>query len=165
MEVLRILLKHPYQRQPCFAIPQVLTYASNYTICDSLQVSVPLEGIRIWDLESNLCFEEYYERILERLPTDQINFLLEAECAVDAEPDAGTDGQNPQQNTQKAREQSELWEEDLEHELKVNELIENAQSSNGWGTIPGNMMEKIIASMRIDVDYRKMLCFYRTSIL
>lgn len=70
VEVIRILLKHPYQRQPSFAVPTILTYASNYTICDSMSFTIPLDGITRWNFERGLCFEEYYVRILEELKKD-----------------------------------------------------------------------------------------------
>lgn len=70
VEVIRILLKHPYQRQPSFAVPTILTYASNYTICDSMCFTIPLEGVTRWNFKKGLCFEEYYARILKELKKD-----------------------------------------------------------------------------------------------
>ena len=60
---------------------------------------------------------------------------------------------------------SELWEEDEETCCNINELIETAQNSNTWGSLPGNLQALIKASMKIEMDYRKMLSIFRTSIL
>ena len=38
IEMFRILLKHPYQRQPSFAVKALLTMASNVTIADVYEV-------------------------------------------------------------------------------------------------------------------------------
>lgn len=292
VETIRILLKHPYQRQPIFAIPQILTYASNYTICDSMKLDIQLEGVGLWNLEKGLCFEEYYARILEAILVEEA-FSGDGEQKIKQihsdDSDSQDDGNNCQSsnsaqtkqkkqsgnsnaqkndideeyennddgvknandgtrgksdginqsendiqnnhrsqmddmqslddndgqgdgehntdcgnsqsdgndqseknmqagaqllpesikaqdgrdatdspssvNSQKASEASALWEEDLEQEVKINELIEDARNSKNWGTITGRIGEIIIASMSIIVDYRKMLSFYHTSIL
>lgn len=66
-EVLRILLKHPYQRQPLNPQPEVLTLASNITIQQHSDICPePLRNVGI-DLPGNLSFEEYYN-LLSHLP-------------------------------------------------------------------------------------------------
>lgn len=168
VEIMRILLKHPYQRQPLFAVPSILTYASNYTLNDTSKFSVPLEGVGLFDLPSNLCFEEYYELIRQQL--EQENDCGNGNQNQDSNSSREQDeNENPDEESSpdmsKAVQISELWEEDSEIETKINEMIEIAESANQWGTISGNAKSKILASLRINVDYRKMLSFYRTSIL
>ncbi|MBO7442787.1 MAG: hypothetical protein J6T83_06885, partial [Paludibacteraceae bacterium] len=58
-----------------------------------------------------------------------------------------------------------LWEEDDERCDKINGLIEQINSSKSWGSIPGNLTEKIIASSKAKIDYRKTLSGFRASIL
>ena len=70
IEILRIILKHPYQRQPPFAKRKVLTHASNVTINDARQMQPFVKDMlkRLnysWPegLPAGLCFEEYYALI------------------------------------------------------------------------------------------------------
>ena len=196
VEVLRILLKHPYQRKPPCAVPCILSFASNYTIRDCYSCQVPLAGDGMWQFERGLCFEEYYARILQAMKDGSGNGRGTGDSSdskAGGESDGRVDGDGKQsegvsggtdsrtggksagesggdsnnswhdgQTDIQAQEISGLWEENLDFEVKINELIEDAES---WGSITGDMKEKILASMRIDVDYRRMLCFYRTSVL
>ena len=68
IEMFRILLKHPYQRQPPFAEKALLTMASNITIADVYEVSREVKkqmGGTEQKLPSGLCFEEYYNLLLQ----------------------------------------------------------------------------------------------------
>ena len=67
-----------------------------------------------------------------------------------------------QQDLKSARDHSALWEED---ELKQQEINEIIASTTNWGSIPGNMVEKIKASLIVKLDYRKVLSSFHTSIL
>ena len=68
IEMFRILLKHPYQRQPPFATKALLTMASNVTIADVYDVSrvvkKQMSGTEL-KFPSGLCFEEYYNLLLQ----------------------------------------------------------------------------------------------------
>ena len=68
VEMFRILLKHPYQRQPPFAAKPLLTRASNATIADVYEVSrgvkKQMNGMEL-NLPGGLCFEEYYNLLKE----------------------------------------------------------------------------------------------------
>ena len=70
VEMFRILLKHPYQRQPPFAVKSLLTRASNVTIADVYEVSrnvkAQMNGVEL-GLPSGLCFEKYYTLLKEIL--------------------------------------------------------------------------------------------------
>ncbi len=185
-EILRILLKHPYQRQPLFAIPLVLTYASNYTINDICTFSVPLDGLGLFNLPKNLCFEEYYALIANLLDkqSESSNSNNEDQPQDNEENQSQDDDEKQIQNNsgqgssivykdvnpsdisfQIPAETSELWEEDSEIETIINETIEKAETTDGWGSIAGSLKDTIIASLHITVDYRRILSFYRTSIL
>ncbi|MDD6092762.1 MAG: hypothetical protein PUB71_09690, partial [Hallerella succinigenes] len=68
IEMFRILLKHPYQRQSSFATKALLTMASNVTIADVYEVppavKKQMSGAEL-KLPSGLCFEEYYNLLLQ----------------------------------------------------------------------------------------------------
>ena len=76
-EVIRILLKHPYQRQPLNAQPELLTLASDVTLYQHGCLGInPLSDTGI-SLPEKLSFEEYY---------NLLSHLLEQQC------DTGGDG-------------------------------------------------------------------------
>jgi predicted metal-dependent peptidase len=54
------------------------------------------------------------------------------------------------------------WEQD---ELMTALVNENIRGINSWGTLPGNLVEQIIASTKARIDYRKVLAGFRASII
>jgi len=284
VEMFRILLKHPYQRQPTFPNLTVLAYASNITIADCYPVAPELPGVGQWPLPANLCFEEYYAKVFailcnmdgidgngegkngddmhgkdgiagdgdgngggentpnksdeddnagrggkntgneDKYPIDSKdgngggkngddlsggrmhgkdgiagdgdgngesentpnkpdeddnaggggkNTGNEDKDSIDSK-DGGGGGKNGddlsggrEAGTEKSEleQVAELWEEDQETESSVNELIEIAESCDTWGTIDGKIKGLIKASLKIDMDYRKMLRHFKTSII
>lgn len=187
IEVIRIILKHPYQRLPPFPNRKVLTYASNITIADSYKTSVLLPGVNQWPLPKNLCFEEYYNKIFAILSTPPEENANSGESIIppefsppssdeDIESDSESSGSNASSqkttknkgrfNEQSSEEQlSALWEEDEDICCDINGIIEIAEASNTWGTLSGNLIEIIKASKVIALDYRKILSLFKTSIL
>lgn len=145
IEIFRILLKHPYQRQPPFAQKALLTMASNVTIADVYEVPKEIkdqmDGTEIL-VPKGLCFEEYYS-LLKEIPLPKTN------------------GTIPNLNAQIA----ELWEEDNEYCCVINDLIEVALANNTWGSIPGQMQSLIKVSLKVDMDYREMLSAFKTSVI
>ena len=145
IEIFRILLKHPYQRQPPFAQKALLAMASNVTIADVYEVPKEIkdqmDGTEIL-VPKGLCFEEYYS-LLKEIPLPKTN------------------GTIPNLNAQIA----ELWEEDNEYCCVINDLIEVALANNTWGSIPGQMQSLIKVSLKVDMDYRKMLSAFKTSVI
>lgn len=217
IEIIRILLKHPYQREPPFAKRKVLTQASNITINDVYEISCTakkfLKGLD-YNLPKNLSFEEYYSLVYEILshgkPNTNCNSSiipsnLPGKNDDDDEDDEKSDekdfdetqNQNSEQNchaeldsaslnkkiprqVRNANENpqiqndeifdsdeqiSALWEEDESTCFEINNLIENAENSENWGTLPGSLQNLIKASRKIEMDYRKMLSIFRTSVI
>lgn len=194
IEVIRIILKHPYQRLPPFPNRKVLTYASNITISNSYITAVELEEVNRWPLPKNLCFEEYYNKIFAILSTPpeengntgesiippEISLPhsddnLNSDSEETAEQSAGNNSSDEKQKSnsnkgnpggQSPEEQlSALWEEDEDICCDINNLIEITEAANTWGTLSGNLIETIKASKFIAMDYRKMLSAFKTSIL
>lgn len=207
IEVLRILLKHPYQRQPSFAKRKVLTQASNITIDDVYQIQPSardfLNGLD-YGLPSGLCFEEYYSLVYEIVSHGKPNTNCNSSIVpsdIPGNPDdeddddesqnqnqenqqsesenekSNSDSQGDMQNSASNNEDestantdydeqlSELWEDDESVCCDINNLIEIAESSDSWGTIAGNLQGLIKANMKIQMDYRRMLSLFRSSVL
>ncbi|MBQ3840321.1 MAG: hypothetical protein II819_10390 [Fibrobacter sp.] len=199
IEMFRILLKHPYQRQPSFAAKALLTMASNVTIADvydvSREVKMQMSGTEL-KLPGGLCFEEYYNLLLQNAAPNsgksggepqqsddkseqgedaQGNGAQGGESAgQDGESSGrnggGSDGSSGGQGAGNSQEQrdsqiSELWEENEEECCNINEFIEVATESNTWGSIPEKLQGLIKASLKVDMDYRKMLSLFKTSVI
>ncbi len=190
VEMFRILLKHPYQRQPPFAVKSLLTRASNVTIADVYEVSrdvkAQMNGAEL-DLPSGLCFEEYYTLLKETsVPAGGTMNKSEGENDVngggaeenagesqqmDGEAGPGIDGVSrdaqTKSNAQDVRDSqiSELWDEDEESCCDINGFIEVAEAGNKWGSISGKLQSIIKASLKVDMDYRKMLSLFKTSVI
>ena len=222
VEMFRILLKHPYQRQPPFAEKALLTCASNITIADvydvSREVKKQMSGMEM-KFPRGLCFEEYYNLLKQNATpnsgksggeqkTDS-GAVQSGEGSSDSDDagskgsqdgnassnsgaqgnsgggsgqdSRGSSGQNgggsgksrgnkgagtPQQSQANLDAQvSELWDEDEAACCDINGFIENAQAGNTWGTIPGKLQGLIKASLKVDMDYRKMLSLFKTSVI
>lgn len=217
IEMFRILLKHPYQRQPPFAAKALLTMASNITIADvydvSREVKKQMSGTE-QKLPGGLCFEEYYNLLLqestpnsgksggESQKTDsgsgRGDKSEQGEGGQDGngsgqEGDGESGGSSGQNNrgssgrdgggsggkgsgasgnsgagkSQEHRDSqiSELWEDNEEACCSINEFIEVATASNNWGTVAGKLQGLIKASLKVDMDYRKMLSLFKTSVI
>lgn len=211
VEMFRILLKHPYQRQPPFAVKTLLTCASNITIADvydvSHEVKKQMSGTEL-NLPQGLCFEEYYNLLKQKaMPaggaagepqqTDGGGGQGESEQGENGGGDSGQNdgdsGQNDesgggdasgnsqggsggkdggrksrkggQSHADRDTQVSELWDEDEAACCDINGFIEVAQASNTWGSIPGKLQGLIKASMKVDMDYRKMLSLFKTSVI
>ena len=232
IEMFRILLKHPYQRQPSFAVKALLTMASNVTIADVYEVSPAVKKQMSGTeqkLPSGLCFEEYYNLLLQSATPNSGKFGGESQKTdsgsgrgdksgqgEDAQGEGGQGGESCQQgnnnsgadsgdafsdsrgssgrnnhgssgrdgggsggkgsgasgnsgagNSQEHRDSqiSELWEENEEACCNINEFIEVATASNNWGSVAGKLQGLIKASLKVDMDYRKMLSLFKTSVI
>lgn len=216
IEMFRILLKHPYQRQPPFAAKALLTMASNITIADvydvSREVKKQMSGTE-QKLPSGLCFEEYYNLLLQNTTPNSGKSGGESQQSGDksgqdgdgsgngnqeggesgqqgGDGSGGSSGQNNRGssgrdgggsggkgsgasgnsgagNSQEHRDSqiSELWEDNEEACCNINEFIEVATASNNWGSVAGKLQGLIKASLKVDMDYRKMLSLFKTSVI
>ena len=215
VEMFRILLKHPYQRQPPFAEKALLTQASNITIADVYDVAPAVKkqmsGTEL-KLRRGLCFEEYYNLLRQQASSDSGNGNKSGvdqksddagggsgqdggEGGSDNTPNGASDdsgsgdgngsnagesgsgksrgkggpqgkgGSSRGEQQQRDSQTSELWDDDEEACCDINSFIEMAEAGNTWGTIPGELVGLIKASLKVDLDYRKMLSLFKTSVL
>jgi predicted metal-dependent peptidase len=209
VEMIRLFLKHPYQRQPEGSLREALTLGSNWVI--DQHYGLLYQGYskaREYQLPNGECFEWYVGKlnVLLRQPSppdktdpnktgDSDKKSNQRSDEAD-DPDSGEEEENghtpedkqqkqeqeqndkntqkggdgsqtqegptPHDQRQQLADQSELWEEDELRQEEINEIIRN---TTDWGSIPGNMIERIIASLQVKMDYRKALSAFHTSIL
>ena len=145
VEVIRILLKHPYDRQPDGCSTTARALGSNCVIGDSYRFQkITMEKPQDFELISHQHYEYYARRIQQLLPKSQQSL-------------AGESGESDE-NTDLAAN----WQQDELMAAQVNEVIRNVKA---WGSMPGHLVEEIIASTKARVDYRKILAGFRATIL
>ena len=139
VEVIRILLKHPYDRQPEGCSITARALGSNCVIGDSYRLQkIEMEKPADFELPSKGHFEYYARSIQKLLPKSE-------------------QGQSSEYTDIAAN-----WQQDELMAAQVNELIRNVKT---WGSLPGHLIEQIIASTKARVDYRKILAGFRATIL
>lgn len=165
-EVTRILLKHPYQRVPQNPNRSALTTASDVTISEHCYRDKNLKDAEHYNFETGLSYEEYYKKLYYICPDfDAMNNddkELEGQGKMHLSPDLG-DGET--WDYEAAADAAEMWDEDEEMTDKVNQQILKAQKTNQWGSVSGQFQETITASMKIPMDYRRILSQFRASII
>lgn len=150
-EIIRILLKHPYERQPsgcsrlAMGLGSALALADNY---DFTTLKLPQPAV--FGLPAGEAYEWYAYRIEDMLPKggDQADGLPEDMPAA-AVGDAAA-----------------LWAEDLAMACAVDLAVEEINSSStGWGSLDPNLVSKIVANTEARIDYRRVLGGFRASVL
>ena len=175
-EVLRILLGHPYMRQPFKARKGILGLASDITLKslykDTSTLPVPSDLI----YEKGKCFEEYYalvKKYVEQKETETYSPPYESDGALlddgggglDDEADMGEDTSEIENMMRPYTEGAELWEEDQLMQESIRGKIEQVKRMNQWGSLPGKVVDEILASTIVRIDYRQILSMFRASVL
>lgn len=158
-EVTRILLKHPYQRVPQNPNRSALTTASDVTINEHCYHDKKLKDAAHYNMESGLSYEEYYKKLYYICPDFD---AMEGDGKQHLMPSLknGEIGEY-----EAAADAAELWDEDEEMADSVNQQIQKAQKTNQWGSISGDFQETITASLKIPMDYRRILSQFRACII
>ena len=175
-EVLRILLGHPYMRQPFKARKGVLGLASDITLKslykDTSTLPVPSDLI----YEKGKCFEEYYalvKKYVEQKETETYSPPYESDGGLlddggggqDNEAGMGGDTSEIENMMRPYTEAAELWEEDQLMQESIRGKIEQVKRMNQWGSLPGKVVDEILASTIVRIDYRQILSMFRASVL
>ncbi len=63
------------------------------------------------------------------------------------------------------RENTRDWDSNELFSDQINDKIRIAHEGNQWGTLPGSLRERILASLRPKLDYRAVLRLFRASVL
>lgn len=162
-EMIRVFLKHPYSRRPINCPNEKMIAASDMTLYGHYK----FEEYRFvnpadFGLESGKFYEWYLMKINDENLKDSGGDSNDGDGNNDkSDSNLGFNTDVPGNMSDRAA----LWEEDDERCDKINGLIEQINSSKSWGSIPGNLTEKIIASSKAKIDYRKTLSGFRASIL
>ncbi|MCR5188439.1 MAG: VWA-like domain-containing protein [Treponema sp.] len=158
-EVTRIILKHPYQRVPKNPNRSALKTASDVTINEHCYSDKGLRNAEFYNLEQGLSFEEYYKKLYYICPNfDAAQWSENGMISPSSE-------NGEIEEYQAAADASELWDEDEEIVDTVNQQIEKAMKTNQWGSVSGDFQEMVTASLKVPMDYRRILSQFRANII
>lgn len=168
VEATRILLGHPYERQPYNCKKKVLLLASDMVISQVMDqqtlenLPYELAGLsfvkcnpqlgRI-DLLEKLPFEGWYRRLLH---------IIEKNSIAGSES-AGQGGELS--GLFEAEEAGELWEENQEALENIKNQIQKADIDEGWGESGGNLALELRESGDFSFDYKRALTRFRAKIV
>jgi len=167
-EAVRILLRHPYRHH---GKKDAAYMASNITLNENYKFRyLKYKASEIFGNDEsflNQNFEFYYREIL-KLPgaeggselTEQKSRKAEEEKSVSLNPDF-------QKAPLVAEEEecSALWQEDDFMDEKIKEIIEWAHTNMQWGILSGDFVQALIAGLKPEIDYRKVLSAFRASVI
>ena len=166
-EVLRIILKHPYQRQPYNPRRDVMRLSSDLTLCDNLEGmdTIGLEPPRIFNIPRDQAFEQYYSlmagQVMDLEMSDEGDGI-----PIDMDLPEGMKGNGDlTDDLLEADAGASLWEEDELMSEKVNHEIETAQRCNQWGSLNGDLKALIESTLVSQQNFRAILSRFRASIL
>lgn len=143
-EMIRILLGHPYMRQPINAKGQILTLASNCTIIDNIpQAAKCLAGAE-FNLAKGLSFEEYYallnrdswqEKADEESgePNDKSSCKPKDESSADESSEQADEGENSDNDEADSEEQGRAINV---NEPKLDDTCENRSNDSSNTSAP-----------------------------
>ena len=141
VEIIRILLGHPYARQPLGCKPMAMHMASDMVIKPAYHLTwLNMAGPSDFGLPEGQHYEWYAMRLND----------------MGKQEDEGSSGE------QESADYTALWEEDAFQARQIADLI---QSTTQWGSLPAGMIELIKKSTEGRIDYRNALRGFRASIL
>lgn len=160
IELIRLFLKHPYERQPDDVSRTALALGSDCVIAEGYEEdNLDLMRPQDFKLEGGQYFERYARDIDELLGG---NGAPSEDASAEGEPDPNAPQLPPKPIDENIHQKSELWQEDSMAAQEVNDLI---KSLSNWGSIPGRMVQQIQASTEARIDYRLIMQGFRSHIL
>lgn len=177
IEMIRLFLKHPYEREPEGCCREAMSIGSNITIADGYcllhKEKLPLQDPGFYHLPLGQYYEWYAKQIQGQMEEDKENSKQRKDNERETEHEQGqgngSSSDNQQQDNDPLNEQSEsnkslsaLWREDSLRRQQINDLIDR---TNDWGSIPGEIVERIKASTQAKINNRLIWQGFKSTIL
>ena len=192
IEVYRILLGHPYKRQPYNAQKNILSLASDITIYSLYKTDLPLKGVEYLKSLTNRFKtdenplgqywkdseeEKFFMRNLNIdhrsgrfYSVDDLSFedwykwiyFLVKNISISGQKAGFSNIADISQYTSDA---ADLWEENEEAEALLQDNIQKAEIDQGWGKTGGGLKREITSEVDFSMDYRRMLSQFRQNIV
>ncbi len=152
IEMIRTLMLHPYCRKPVSCGDPACAKGSDLAISTCYSIPGMITPSQC-GLPEGQHYEWYAYRCVGNNPVSPI--------PQDSDDETGA-GCLDQQVSDSNGGQAGLWEEDQWMQEGIRQAVEQITS---WGSLPGDLVEKIQAALRPKLDYRKVLSGFRSSIL
>ena len=151
IEMIRILLKHPYERQPDGCRPEEQIAGSDMVIAPSYKIADLIQPA-MYNLPDGQNYEWYVKQLIQQRPEEKEDKNADGEGTA-----LKNDIPNDKENGYTA-----LWEEDPMQMCEINEII---LASTNWGSVPAQMVEVIYQSTKGRVKYESILREFYSSAL
>lgn len=168
IEMIRLFLKHPYEREPEGCCREAMAIGSNITIADGYctlhKEKLPLQEPAFYHLPLGQYYEWYAKRLQEQMNDEKSRNNQPEENEQQADQQQNEGGGGGQQNgvPTPSEELSALWREDSLKRQQINDLIER---TTDWGTIPAEIVERIKASTQARIDQRLIWQGFKSNVL
>ena len=173
-ELLRILLKHPYQRQLPNRVKMFLS--SNFIIGNNTKFTeakfkTTLEALKTYSL-NNASLEDIYDYIKlddnsnsSKKSDNKSKGGYNNDCGKSLSSkdlDGFDDGCKSEED---ALEKTQFWKEDEYQMVEINSTIEKISNSKTWGSIPDDLQDVIKKSLEPKFDYKSVFRQFRSTVL
>lgn len=174
IELIRLFLKHPYEREPEGCSRQAMSIGSDITIADGYctlhHEKLPLQEPGFYHLPMGQYYEWYAKKIQEQNQDESEGKRRPDEGQNQPDQNQGQRPANspetenqPHPSTQQAdQDKSALWREDSLQRERIDQLIER---TTDWGTLPADVVERIKASTQARISNRLVWQGFRSTIL
>lgn len=144
IEIIRLYLKHPYERRPIGCCNEAISAGSDVTIADGYCLlkkdKLPLRTPAYYHLPLGQYYEWYAKQI-------QTSYETEQSCYENETQQSCYENENENQNQNESKradaDKSALWKDNGLQRQQIDELIER---TSDWGTLPAEVVERIQAS-------------------
>ena len=194
VEIVRVLLKHPYERQPLGCNRAVLSMASDVVVSQGYEVwTMGFKTAEMLGLPSGQCYEWYANKLkdlppmMDDFPFDEKeeqqsksgigenggNEAREDSTSGSCKPETNP-GNNPPENREKGKYplnadflKKAAQQSGLweENDEQKQSINEMIESIKDWGSLPLNLREAIRSSAQGHIDYKRMMRGFSTSVL
>lgn len=170
IEMIRLYLKHPYEREPEGCSREAMAIGSNITIADGYcmlkKEKLPLHDPSYYHLPLGMYYEWYAKEISKQEEKgNSPKQKQENQQNINNQQRQNNSKKNDNNNNQYLEgtsDLSELWREDSLQRQKINDLIER---TTDWGTIPSDVIERIKASTHARINNHLIWQGFRSAIL
>ena len=163
IELIRLYLKHPYEREPEGCSREAMSIGSDITIADGYctlhKEKLPLQEPGYYHLPMGMYYEWYAKEIQRQNQQDN-----QPDSSSDNNTATSSSSSQDNGNNEKkaASEHASLWREDSLQRQRINDLIDR---TTDWGTLPADVVERIKASTKARINNRLIWQGFRSAIL
>ena len=104
----------------------------------------------------DLDFEEWYSKIV---------FLIQELSIAGSENSGSNDNSKNDNFSLPSEEATELWEENQEAQIQIEEEIQKAEREQGWGGLNGGLQRSVLENTDFAFNYRRVLQQFRSNVI